>query len=143
MAPVLPATDWITTSVELEISALVVVMSMPSSSVTSSSSTKAPRVPEPSSREITVMGPDAVVPSASAQEEELSSEAELWEVLLSEVLLSEVEPSLVEEVPLLQQPASMEAHRVSAKIAERTFFIVMTFLLVFLGSMSFSLPTAT
>ena len=89
------------------------------------------------------MGPEAEVPSASASEEELSSEAELWEVLLSEVLLSEVEPSLVEEVPLLPQPASMEAHRVSAKIAERTFFIVMTFLLVFLGSMSFSLPTAT
>ena len=47
--------------------------------------------------------------------------------------VSEVEPSLVEEPLSLPQPASIEAHRVSAKIAERTFFMIMTFLLHFLG----------
>ena len=91
------------------------------------------------------MGPEAEVPSAEAAL--LSSEALLsWEAELSEVveaLLSDAEPSEAALlVSLLPQPASMEAHRVSARMAERTFFMIMTFLLVFLLGMSFFLTYA-
>ena len=118
------------------------VISLSSSSTTPISSTKAPRVPEPDSRETTVMGPEAEVPSAEASEEDSLSEALLSEeALLVEELLSEAELSAAEELLLLlpPQPASMEAHRVSAKRVERTFFMVMTFLLHFLVC-PFSLP---
>ena len=80
------------------------------------------------------MGPEAEVPSAEASEEDSLSEALLSEeVLLVEALLSEAELSAAEELlpPLPPQPASIEAHRVSAKMVERTFFMVMTFLLSF------------
>ena len=92
--------------------------------------------------ETTVMGPEAEVPSAEASEEDSLSEALLSEeALLVEELLSEAELSAAEELLLLlpPQPASMEAHRVSAKRVERTFFMVMTFLLHFLVC-PFSLP---
>ena len=79
------------------------------------------------------MGPEAEVPSASASEEEPS------EAVLVEVELSEPEASLVEEPLSLPQPASIEAHSISANIVERTFFMVITFLLDFF-SCPFSLP---
>ena len=58
-----PATVVSITDVEFVISALTVVISLSSSSTTPISSTNAPLVPEPSSREITDIGP--VVPSGS------------------------------------------------------------------------------
>ena len=56
MAAWLPATVWVTTAVELTTSAVCTVASTSSASTTPIISTNAPRVPEPSSREMTVMG---------------------------------------------------------------------------------------
>ena len=124
----------------VDANALVVVMSLPSSSSTPSSSTKAPRVPEPSSREMTVMGPEAEVPSALAS---LLSSAWLLSWAAEEVP-EEVEsvPSEAELLLLSPQPASMEAHSIRANMAERTFFMVMTFLLFFLDNVLLGYLTA-
>ena len=125
MAPVLPATDWITTSVELEISASTVVMSLPSSSSTPMSSTKAPRVPEPSSRETTVMGPEAAPPSVDSSEDSASLDSsEASEEVSLEEVEAEVEELLSEELlSVSPQAANTDTHSRAAIRMEIAFFI--------------------
>ena len=51
-------------------------------------------------------------------------------------------PSEAELLLLSPQPASMEAHSIRANMAERTFFMVMTFLLFFLDNVLLGYLTA-
>ena len=85
------------------------------------------------------MGPEAEVPSALAS---LLSSAWLLSWAAEEV--PEEAESVPSEAELLlpPQPASMEAHSVRANMAEKTFFMVMTFLLFFLENVLLGYLTA-
>ena len=123
MAALLPATVCIITAVLLMISAEEVVLStlLPSASFSSIpiSSMKAPRVPEPSSREITLIEPlmpvDSELPSV-------------------ELPLSETELSEVPEVALfsaLLHPANIPAADKHTRAIASHFFVFIWFLLLF------------